>query len=72
MVLGDFTFRCWSFDPFYHEPADLDAVIKGQKMEEIDSRTTPVWQVKMFKRRIDARDGTNEPRDAGSNLVFAA
>ena len=40
----------WSFHPFYHEPAELDDMIRTQGVEEVDSRTTPIWQIKIFKR----------------------
>ena len=41
----------WSFHPFYHEPRELEALIRRQGMEEVDSRATPMWQVKMFQRK---------------------
>jgi ubiquinone/menaquinone biosynthesis C-methylase UbiE len=40
----------WSFHPFYHPPTWLDATIKSQGFQEIDSGSTLIWQVKVFRR----------------------
>ena len=41
----------WSFHPFYHKPRDLDELIFRQGWEEMDAETTPMRQVKVFRRR---------------------
>jgi len=43
----------WSFYPFYHHPAMLDELIRKQGFEEVESATTPVWQVKIFRKQSE-------------------
>ncbi len=40
----------WSFHPYYHQPARLDALIMQHGLQQVDTRTTPIWQVKLFRR----------------------
>ena len=40
----------WSFHPFYHEPSELDRMVQQQGLREVASQTTPIWQVKVFRR----------------------
>lgn len=39
------------FHPYYHDPDRLDNLIGSADFGEIFSGTTPVWQVKIFRRR---------------------
>jgi SAM-dependent methyltransferase len=41
----------WSFHPFYHEPAQLDAAARSAGFTEVFSGETIVWQVKVYERR---------------------
>lgn len=40
----------WSFHPYYHEPATIENMIMRRGFEEVVSQTTPIWQVKIYKR----------------------
>ena len=46
----------WSFHPYYHHPGWLDRLITQQEMQEIGAGTTPIWQIKLF-RRVGAMGG---------------
>jgi magnesium-protoporphyrin O-methyltransferase len=40
----------WSFHPYYHKPDWLERLIRNQGLTEIGSATTPIWQIKLFRR----------------------
>lgn len=40
----------WSFHPYYHKPDWLKRLITDQGLTETGSATTPVWQIKLFRR----------------------
>ena len=44
----------WSFHPFYHQPAEIEAIVREQGLEEVNSKVTPLWQVRVFRRREKA------------------
>lgn len=47
----------WSFHPYYHRPARLDGMITQQGLQQVDAHTTPIWQVKLFRRKENMREG---------------
>ena len=40
----------WSFHPFYHEPAELDRMVQQNGWRSVFSDTTPIWQVRIFRK----------------------
>ena len=40
----------WSFHPFYHEPDNLDEMIRQHGFRETYSGVTPIWQVRVYVR----------------------
>ena len=42
----------WSFRPYYHAPAFLDQTIVNSGFQELSSSVTPVWQIKIYTRKV--------------------
>ncbi|MDH3252633.1 MAG: class I SAM-dependent methyltransferase [Ignavibacteria bacterium] len=58
----------WSFHPFYHATDLLESSIGKEGFAEVHSSTTPIWQVKIYRRGRSA----NAERDGKSSPVFAS